>query len=92
MTKPEELTIRCRRLGHDVPLGYCLTLEGKTVCRTIRDCWWQRLDIDAFLRDHLTPQEIAELSGEPHGRNRLENMIDLARKFRQDKPAGKSES
>ncbi len=57
----DRLLIRCRRLGHEVTFHYCRTQEGATVCPLIRDCWWQRLDIDACLARIIGFDRLAQL-------------------------------
>lgn len=81
----DDKTIRCRRLGHEVPLGYCRTQEGKSVCPLVRDCWWEFLDIDAYLRQHLDDEEFAALQRERPPRSRLAKMIELAVAAKGDK-------
>lgn len=78
----DERRTRCRRLGHEVPLHYCRTQEGHSVCPLVRDCWWQQMDIDDYLRSHLTEQELAALaSGQPPP-PRLTRIIEEAMKAR----------
>ncbi len=63
--KPEEtdlLEIRCRRLGHEVPFTYCCSESAQQKpCRLILDCWWERFDVEACLRERLLPEEFAAL-------------------------------
>ena len=58
MTEEREKEIlHCRRLGHDVPFGYCLREGGDRPCRLVFDCWWERFDVQSFLRDRL-PEDL----------------------------------
>lgn len=70
--------IRCRRLGHEVPLHYCRTQEGHTVCPLVRDCWWEFVDIDAYLREHLSEAELAALAKGAPPAPRLTRIIEAA--------------
>ena len=71
-------TIRCKRLGHDVSFKYCRMLEGKTVCRSIRDCWWTRLPVDEVLHGLLTDEEFAALAAPRPKPPKLVDLIRLA--------------
>lgn len=51
----------CPRLGHLVRFRYCLEGDPGRPCFRIRDCWWETFDIDAYLRDHLPPEQWAGL-------------------------------
>jgi len=73
--KLDDKQIRCRRLGHEVPLRYCRTQEGHTVCPQIRNCWWQFTDIDTYLQDHLSSEELAQLVAGAPSTPRLAKII-----------------
>ena len=80
MSEHDDKIIRCRRLGHDVPFKYCRTLEGRTVCRKIRDCWWERFDVDSYLRENLSAEEYERvLREEAVPPPKLYRIIQLAR-------------
>lgn len=53
--------VRCRRLGHEVPFGYCRVENGREPCRLILDCWWEQFDVRAFLRENLSEEEMAKV-------------------------------
>ncbi len=52
--------IYCRQLGHEVPFGYCRRPGSPAFCRNIIGCWMSKIDINQFLRDHYSLQEIEE--------------------------------
>jgi hypothetical protein len=54
----DSLEIRCRLLGHQVPFHYCRSSNKDLPCRKIMDCWWERLEIEAYLREHFTQEEL----------------------------------
>jgi len=56
--KYDSLEIRCRLLGHQVPFQYCRSSNENLPCRRIMDCWWERIEIEAYLREHFTPEEL----------------------------------
>jgi hypothetical protein len=54
----DSLETRCRVLGHQVPFHYCRSSNGNLPCRKIVDCWWERVEIEVYLKDHFTPEEL----------------------------------
>jgi endonuclease/exonuclease/phosphatase family metal-dependent hydrolase len=73
----DDLVIRCRRLGHEVPFKYCRTLEGQTVCPSIRDCWWERFDVDSWLKESLTPDEYEKLVAGAPPPPKVSRILDI---------------
>ena len=68
----------CRMLGHHVPFRYCRLLNGSIPCRSLPDCWHERIDVMGFLADHYTEAERdAILTPPPH---KLTTLVDLIRK------------
>jgi len=51
--------IYCRRLGHHLHFHYCRLEKGALPCSLIADCWFERIPIDDFLKDHYTKEELA---------------------------------
>jgi len=60
--KHDQLAIRCRKLGHEVTFKYCRTLEGQTICPSIHNCWWERFDIDSWLKENISKKQYNELT------------------------------
>lgn len=56
MDKNQE--IYCRKLGHHLPLSYCLAPGQDDFCGSFRDCWYARMDVDKFLADNFTPRQL----------------------------------
>ncbi len=81
-TAAKPLVRTCPRLGHIVRFRYCLEGDPGRPCFRIRDCWWETFDIDAYLRDHLPPEQWAGLlQAKPPGRlAALIAAADAARK------------
>ena len=75
--QPDSLVIRCRRLGHEVPFKYCRTLEGQTVCPSIRDCWWERFDVDSWLKENLSPDEYEKLVAGAPPPPKMSRILDI---------------
>lgn len=79
---PETLKRRCPRLGSEVDFTYCLTGgDEEKPCWKIFDCWWERFDVDAWLRARLSPAVLEDLkiraSSPP--KNKLTSILEIAR-------------
>ena len=64
----QDVLLRCRRLGHEVPFGYCRRENRGEPCRLVLDCWWEQFDVRGFLRANLPPDVM----------NRIECARDVA--------------
>jgi N utilization substance protein B len=50
---------RCPRLGGPVPFSYCKSAgEDGLPCFKSLDCWWEYFDIQAYLENHLSEQDL----------------------------------
>ena len=56
--KYDSLEIRCRLLGHQVPFKYCRSSNRDLPCHKIMDCWWERVEVETYLRENFTPEEL----------------------------------
>jgi len=57
-------SIRCPRLGSDVPFYYCRKVgENGLPCFKVFDCWWEIFDVVAYLKDELSPEDFEKLKG-----------------------------
>lgn len=54
----ESAEIYCKKLGHQLPVSYCLAPGRKLFCSSFRDCWYSRIDVDRFLKDRFSSEEI----------------------------------
>jgi len=80
----DELVIRCRRLGHEVTFKYCHTQEGASICPSIRNCWWERVDIDAWLENNLDSDTIDKLRAGRAATPRLNRILDIINELGSD--------
>jgi len=79
----DSLEIRCRLLGHQVPFRYCRSSNENLPCRKIMDCWWQRIEIETYLRGNFTPDELnRSVFAEP--RPKIASLIDLIEKAKKN--------
>ena len=74
-------TRRCPMLGHELAFSYCRRPGREVPCARIFDCWWERFDIDAFMRAHYDSDTLAEIRRprQPKVASLLE-IIERARK------------
>ena len=76
----DSLTRRSPRLGGDVAFDYCKVCgDGKTPCFKVFDCWWERFDVVAHMRDCLSPAAFAALSAHRPPPNKVASLVDLIR-------------
>lgn len=74
---------RCPRLGSVVHFGYCRRIEGEDEkpCSKVLDCWWERFDVAAYLRQNLSVETFDRLthSAPPNKMADLLTLIEQAR-------------
>lgn len=77
MTEPidESRQRRCPRLGHEVPLSYCRQPASENPCRKIRDCWFETIDIDLYLQQHCTAEQLHSLTLPPV--DKMSSLLEL---------------
>ena len=60
-TKYDQQQKYCRKLGHFLNFDYCRREELNYPCRAIRSCWMENFDIDQFLNDNFSKNDISYL-------------------------------
>ncbi|MFQ5842803.1 MAG: hypothetical protein ACE5I8_10235 [Thermodesulfobacteriota bacterium] len=81
----DPLEIRCRLLGHQVPFQYCRSSNGDLPCRKMMDCWWERVEIEIYLKEHFTPEELdRSIFAKP--KSKIVSLIELIEKAKRDGP------
>ncbi|MBW2058618.1 MAG: hypothetical protein JRH07_11625 [Deltaproteobacteria bacterium] len=70
--------IRCPRLGGEVTFKFCRTMNDHLPCGWIARCWRGQLDIEKFLADHYSPQELDRVFTPP--KSKLETLVELVEK------------
>ena len=45
-------------LGHNLPFSYCRSMNNGLPCRKIRDCTFQLIGIDEYLKENFTYDEL----------------------------------
>ncbi len=80
---PDDLERRCPRLGGMVRFAYCRKATDGGVCSKILDCWWERFDVAALMREVLSEEDFARLAAGHRPPNKVASLIDLIRQARE---------
>ncbi|MCK7506784.1 MAG: hypothetical protein MZV70_23760 [Desulfobacterales bacterium] len=56
-TEHDHKLIRCPKLGDEMTFAYCLREAGDLPCARIIHCWQSAFDVEALLKELLTPDE-----------------------------------
>lgn len=56
-TAPPSFSIRCPRLGHEIPFSYCRRENSGLPCSRAITCWQDHFDVSGYLNSELTPDE-----------------------------------
>lgn len=87
---PDDLDIRCPRLGSMVDFGYCRTCgDGQSPCFKIFDCWWERFDVAAYFKDMLSEQEFMRLAMS-RPKPKVSSLLELIEQARRNVAGGKT--
>lgn len=70
---------RCPQLGGPVTFGYCRMMNDGLPCRKLADCWQSQIDIELFLKDHYTQEEIQRMLEPSPGR--MATVFDVLSKI-----------
>lgn len=82
----DDYTSRCPSLGHLVSFTYCRAPGSDLPCRRIMDCWHERFDIAAYLKQVLSPGEIETIIATPQPK-----VVQLLELIQKAKGRGKNE-
>ena len=74
----DHLECRCRILGQQVTFHYCRTAENNLLCGKIADCWFERIDIEKFLKENYTADDIGRLKKPV--KPKVHSLLDLIKK------------
>ena len=71
----------CPMLGHELHFSYCRSPGSDLPCRKIFDCWFRVFDVEGFMRQHFSQEDIEKiLSPRSDKAVTLAELIDKARK------------
>ncbi|HBF42122.1 MAG TPA: hypothetical protein DDW42_00545 [Desulfobacteraceae bacterium] len=71
----DDKTIRCPRIGGEVNFKFCRSENNMSPCRWIAGCWQRRFDINEFLTEHFSREEIDQISVPP--KPKLESLVEM---------------
>ena len=71
-------TLRCPRVGGEVNFKYCRFENNMLPCRWIVGCWKNYIDINTFLEDHYTKEELALVFELP--KPKIQSLVGLIEK------------
>ena len=71
----DDRKLRCRMLGHEVAFAYCRAPGTNLPCRKILDCWFETFDVQSFLREHFSQEQIAQILTPPAPK--IASLVDL---------------
>lgn len=74
----DALNTRCPALGHLVFFAYCRKCTDDRPCRKIADCWFHEIDIQNYLKERYSLEEIAAILAPPQPK--LLQILEMARK------------
>lgn len=74
----DDKTAYCRTLGHYVPFRYCRTVNDEIPCRKIKDCWFEKLDIEQYISKSYSDSEQEQIFASPP--DKISTLVDLIKK------------
>lgn len=81
--QPGTLKRHCPRLGGRVSLDYCRENgSDPPPCDKIRDCWWERLEIDRYLSQYFSPQRLEQIARR-RPKEKIASLLELIAKARE---------
>ncbi len=86
MTANDDKRRYCPMLGHPLSFAYCRQPGSTTPCGRVFDCWGETFDVEAFLRPHLTDEQVSAIAApRPDKAATLVELIARAREIRPDR-------
>ncbi|OGP56186.1 MAG: hypothetical protein A2Y65_06485 [Deltaproteobacteria bacterium RBG_13_52_11] len=79
----DEKTMRCPRVGGEVNFRFCRFENNMLPCRWVVGCWQMQMDINEFLDEHYSQEELDRIFVPP--KPKIESLVDLMEKVRREK-------
>jgi hypothetical protein len=76
MKSYREWTLRCPRLGGEVPFSYCEREAGDLPCRQVVRCWETGFPVEKYLRETLMPDAWERFCGQVP-KDRMTMILDI---------------
>ncbi|MBN1799183.1 MAG: hypothetical protein JW822_11450 [Spirochaetales bacterium] len=74
----------CRKLGHHLTFQYCRREKQGLPCKKIIDCWFDKFNIQNYLKEYYKMDELAHIFETP--RPKMETLVELIRQAQQRMP------
>jgi hypothetical protein len=85
MDQYDDKTIRCPRVGGEVNFRFCRFENNMLPCRWIVGCWEMRVDMNKFMTDHYSKEEMDRIFTPPRPKiESLLNLVEDAKKVKQE--------
>jgi hypothetical protein len=85
MDQYDDKTIRCPRVGGEVNFRFCRFENNMLPCRWIVGCWEMRVDMNKFMTDHYSKEEMDRIFTPPKPKiESLLNLVEKAKKVKQE--------
>ena len=65
----------CRMLGHEIAFSYCRQTASAQPCRKIFDCWFDTFDIERFMKEHFSAEELKAILAPP--KDKMASLVEL---------------
>jgi len=79
----DDKTIRCPRVGGEVNFRFCRSENNMLPCRWIVGCWQMRTDINRFMADHYSKEDLDRIFTPPGPK--IESLVGLIEKAKKAK-------
>ncbi len=79
----DEREVYCRMLGHVLAFRYCRAMQEGLPCSRILDCWFELMDIRAFVAANYTREELARIFAPAP--SRLETLYEVVHRLERER-------
>lgn len=78
----DDKTIRCPRVGGEVNFRFCRFENNMLPCRFIVGCWQGQMDIEAFVQEHYSEEELDRIFTPP--KPKVESLVGLMERVQKE--------
>jgi hypothetical protein len=71
----DDKTMRCPRVGGYINFRFCRSENNLLPCRWIVGCWQMQMDINKFLDEHFSKEEMDKIFVPP--KPKIESLVEL---------------
>ena len=82
----DDKTMRCPRVGGEITFRFCRFENNMLPCRFIAGCWQGQMDIEAFLDEHYSEEDLNRIFAPP--KPKMESLVNLMEKVKKEKQNG----